>query len=79
MRAHINIKSYYILKTSCCGLEVRKITIICLKSSGHHPWSALGIGQGCGGLGPLPVGGPIFFFMEGGIYRNIWFMGCIYS
>jgi len=34
-------------------------------SSHKHSWRtgpALGIGRECGGLGPLPVGGPIFLF-----------------
>jgi len=33
--------------------------------------TALGIGRGCDGLGPLPIEGPKIFFNKGGVYRNI--------
>jgi len=52
--------------------------LICLSSAllayalGVGP--TLGIGQGCDGLGPMPVGGPKKNY-GGGAYRNIHFMG----
>jgi len=45
----------------------------------QHPGPALGIGGGCDGLGPLPVGGPKKKFMTGVVYRNIWFLGGVHS
>jgi len=40
----------------------------------HILGPALGIGRGCDGLGTMLLGGPNFF-IEGGVYRNIWFYG----
>jgi len=40
---------------------------------------ALGIGRECDGLGPMPVGGPKFFFTRGDVYSKIWILGGVCS
>ena len=67
-----NRNSFYIrIHQNLRFFNINRHFISCEKSSGP----ALGIGRECDGLGPMPVGGPKFFFTRGVYIARSGFWG----